>query len=265
MNKNFVKIIQSAFSDRYYREYLRLLFLYWNVQRYKSREIKFLKYHVTVPDCPSFIYQFKEIFVKQYYAFSTESKTPVIYDCGANIGISVIFFKTIYRNSRIKAFEADKRIAGILENNLERNGIKDVEIYRKAVWTDNNGVEFYSDEADAGTIYGRGQKILIDSVRLKDFIDKEQEIDFLKLDIEGAEQDVIEDMRSALGKVKNLFIEYHSFINREQKLDNILLILRENGFRYFINSVYDKNKPFKNKINKQNPEMDLQLNIFAYK
>lgn len=218
-----------------------------------------------VPDCLSFIHQFKEIFVKQYYAFSTESRKPVIYDCGANIGTSVIFFNRIFRNSIIKAFEADKNIAEILKTNLLSNGITDVEIIPKAVWYHYEGVDFFADKADAGTVYGSGNKIKVDSVRLKDFIDQESEIDFLKFDIEGAECEVVEDIGKSLIKIKNLFIEYHSLVNKEQKLDTILLVLKENGFRYFINSVYDRQKPFLNRINQQNPEMDLQLNIFAFK
>lgn len=259
------QITRSFFNDRYYREYIRLLLRYGRVPRYKSHDIKFLNYKILVPDCLSFIYQFKEIFVKQYYNFSTESEIPVIYDCGANIGISVLFFKSIFGNSRIKAFEADKNIADLLRINLMRNKITDVEIFPGAVWVHNDGIEFSIDKADAGTIYGEGNRILVESIRLKDLIEKEDKIDFLKLDIEGAETDVIEDIRSELNRIKNLFIEYHSFIKQQQKLDRILLILKENGFRYFINSVYDKQKPFQNRLNPVNPEMDLQLNIFAYK
>ncbi len=257
--------IDKIFRNKYYREYLRLLFLYGRIPRYEGRDLKFLDYKIFVPDCLSFIYQFKEIFVKQYYLFPTESAIPVIYDCGANIGISLLFFKSIFHNARIKAFEADKSLADILHNNLINNGITDVEIIPKAVWIHNNGMEFYSNQADAGSIYGKENKILVDSIRLRDLIVREERIDFLKFDIEGAEPEVIEDIGKNLKIVRNLFIEFHSFIEQKQKLDKMLFILAENGFRYFINSVYDKQKPFLNRINPQNPEMDLQLNIFAYK
>jgi uncharacterized protein YfeS len=39
-----------------------------------------------VPDALSFIWQFKEIFVEEYYRFEAKSESPVIYDCGANVG-----------------------------------------------------------------------------------------------------------------------------------------------------------------------------------
>ncbi len=260
------EIIGLSLKNRYYREYLKLLFLYGKSPRYESRDIKFLNYNVKVVDCLSFIYQYKEIFVKKYYLFESSSRSPLIYDCGANIGISCLFFKKHFPAARIKAFEADSKIAGILGDNLQRNGITDVDVYAKAVWTNNSGIEFYSDPADAGSLYGKGDKIKVDSIRLKDLVEQEEDqIEFLKLDIEGAETEVIIDLGESINRIKNIFIEYHSFIDRDQRLDRILGILNRSGFRYFINSVYEKHIPFKNKINDQNPEMDLQLNIFAYK
>ncbi len=260
------EIIGLSLTNRYYREYLRLLFLYGKTPRYENREIKFLNYNVTVTDCLSFIYQFKEIFVKQYYLFETDSLSPLIYDCGANIGISCLFFKKHFPDARIKAFEADKNITGILKGNLQKNNIKGIEVYSKAIWINNQGLDFYSDSADAGSVYGKGDKVKVDSIRLKEMVEQEQGIiDFLKMDIEGAETEVIIDLGDSISKIKNIFIEYHSFADRGQDLNKILGILSQYGFRYFINSVYEKHIPFKNKINVQNPAMDLQLNIFAYK
>ncbi len=262
----FSEIISLTLKNENYREYLRLLLLYGKTPRYENRKIKFLNYKVTVPDCLSFIYQFKEIFVKQYYHFETTSPSPLIYDCGANIGISCLYFKKRFPAARIKAFEADVNIAGILRNNLEENNITEIDVISKAVWKDNGGLEFYSDTADAGSIYGKGNKIKVDSIRLRDKVEKEESsIDFLKMDIEGAETEVIVDLGESISKIKNIFIEYHSFSDRGQNLDVILKSLSRYGFRYFINSVYERYSPFKNKINIQNPEMDLQLNIFAYK
>lgn len=122
-----MKILKNKFGNislfirnKNYREFITLLFKYGNAKRNDIKEIKFLKYQVTVPDCLSFIFQFKEIFVKKYYDFNSDLLSPIIYDCGANIGISILFFKSIYPNANIKAFEADKDISEILSNNLKR-------------------------------------------------------------------------------------------------------------------------------------------------
>ena len=63
--------------------------------------------------------------------------------------------------------------------------------------------------------------------------------------------------------MKNIFIEYHSWNSSPQKLSEILAVLEENNFRYFINTVCGRSQPFINKGEDQN--MDLQLNIFGVK
>ena len=171
-------------GNKNYRVFVRLLFKYGKINRNNPREISFLKYKVHVPDCLSFIFQFKEIFVKEYYLFQTKSKNPVIYDCGANIGISVLFFKSIYQAANIKAFEADKNISKILQNNLLKNGISDVEIISKAVWIDDKGIDFSISGSDAGSIFGPESKTRVESIRLRTLIENENYINFLKMDIE---------------------------------------------------------------------------------
>ena len=252
-------------TNKYYREFVRLLFKYGRTVRNKKQTIKFLQYNIEVQDCLSFIFQFKEIFVKQYYMFETISNSPIIYDCGANVGTSCIFFNKYFPHARIKAFEADASIAEILKNNLRSNSINNVEVFSKAIWINKDGIQFGAEGADSGSIYSNTNKTKVESIRLKELLDKEAKIDFLKMDIEGAEVEVIEDCGASLKKADNIFIEYHSFINAKQNLDKILKVLTLNDFRYFIKSDDHKTKPFINRSSAITPSMDLQLNIFAYK
>jgi hypothetical protein len=97
-------------------------------------------------------------------------------------------------------------------------------------------------------------------VRLKDFMQDFKQIDFLKLDIEGAELPVLQDISGELHRVKHLFIEYHSAIHEPQKLSQLLHILEKEGFRYFIGGNQSKS-PFTNQVVEDG--MDLTLDIFA--
>src|SRR5262245_45483539 len=45
-----------------------------------------------------------EIFVNAEYEFSSANVCPRIVDCGANIGMSVLFFKALYPDAEILAF-----------------------------------------------------------------------------------------------------------------------------------------------------------------
>jgi len=251
-------------NNKNYREFLRLVLFYADKQRYQARTIHFLNYKFKVPDCLSFVWQFKEIFVDEYYFFETASSEPVIYDCGANIGTSCVYFKKHYPKAKIIAIEADPTIAEILKSNLIENKINDIEIINKAVWIHNDGIDLSPEGSDGASIFGTGDKIKVPSLRLQQLL-QNQPIDMLKMDIEGAETEVLKDCRNELRNIKNMFIEYHSYSNQQQQLNELLSILTENQFKYTIISPYVKPRPLVNKKLRQMHGMDLQLNIFAFR
>jgi FkbM family methyltransferase len=267
--KLFFKIIFKEFyhliSTRNSREFLWLAILYSNVTRYQLTGITFLNYRIQVPDCLSFLWQFKEIFTDEAYKFHASSPMPVIYDCGANVGTSCLYFKELYPQARIIAFEADPSIAELLKKNLESNHVSGVEVISKAVWVDEKGIEIGLEGADGASVYNQGKKTHILSVRLKDLIEAEKQIDLLKIDIEGAEAQVLEDCKGSLENIQHIFIEYHAYLNQPQTLDRILSILSQNRFRYFIRDAQDRKSPLISHTYKSDYNMDLQLNIFAYK
>ena len=261
--KHLKKNVSDYFNTRQSREFLRLLLKYSKLPRYKHADIKFLDYTITVVDFATFISQYREIFLELLYKFEASNNQPVIYDCGANIGVSCLYFKSLYPDARIIALEADPEIAKILQNNISKNNLSNVEVINKAVWTKNSTIEFGVESSDAGSIYLDSNKISVNSLRLKDMIQKEDKIDMLKIDIEGAENVVIPDCKEVLDKVENLFLEYHSWKGKNQNLDVIIKILADTGFRYYINTACSRETPFINKA--QNRNSDLQLNIYAYR
>jgi hypothetical protein len=102
-------------------------------------------------------------------------------------------------------------------------------------------------------------------VRLRDYLLRETHIDMLKMDIEGAETGVLTDCRDALAHVQNLFVEFHAYSGHPQTLAQVVQVLEESGFRYYINTSQHRQAPLVNHHYKGNDRMDLQLNIFAYR
>jgi FkbM family methyltransferase len=244
---------------------MKLALLYGGKKRYKKGKIKFDSFNFIVADYLSFLFQYKEIFVDEYYRFRSDNDSPVIYDCGSNVGTSCAYFKMIYPNSIIKAFEAEKGIAELLKTNITNNGLTNIEVIEKAVWIDNNGVNLSVEGADASSVYLGENVRKVNSVRLKDLLDSESKIDMLKMDIEGAENDVILDCGDSLKVADNIFIEYHSYSNSKQKLSSLLNVLEQNNFRCFIRNDSERKMPLINRTHKNNLSMDLQLNIFGYR
>lgn len=231
--------------------------------RYQPTTTNIFGQPLEIIDSASFISTFRQIFEDQIYRFSSSTDRPYILDCGANIGLSVIYFKRRYPQSSIVAFEPDKAIFDILRRNVRSFGYDDIEIVNRAVWNSETELNFTSDGADGGRLSIPNDKPnhAVKTVRLRDYLD--QKIDFLKLDIEGAETEVLSDCADQLSNVERLFVEYHSFDGQPQTLHIVTEVLAQAGFRLHIQAPMPAAQPFI----KCNPEMgmDMQLNVFAFR
>ncbi|PRY42010.1 FkbM family methyltransferase [Spirosoma oryzae] len=258
---NLYRAVQTADG----RQLLWLFFRYAGRPRHQAGSISFNNYRFQVPDALSFVWQFKEIFADESYRFNTTATHPVILDCGANIGTSLAYFRQTYPAARIIAFEADPAIGEVLTKNLRDNNIPDIEIVNKAVWIDEQGLDFGTGDADAASMFSDTGRRRVPSVRLRDYLLREPRIDMLKIDIEGAETAVLTDCRDALAHVQNLFVEFHAYIGYPQTLGEVIQVLEAAGFRYYMDSNQGRTRPLVNHRYRGNDLMDLQLNIFAYR
>lgn len=180
-------------------------------------------------------YLFKEIFIKKTYHFSTVNNSPVIFDCGANVGLATIYFKSIYPNSKVIAFEADAITHNILRNNLI--DYSNVTTYQKALVDFEGEIKFFYNKQEAGDL---GMSIneryfkdfeIVPATKLSNYI--ETEVDLLKLDIEGAEDLVIKDLISSkkIRYIKQMIIEYHyQDLKKPSKIGKFIRDLEENNF-----------------------------------
>jgi len=231
--------------------------------RYYSTVIDLFGSKFELVDSESFLYTYVELFENPIYKFSSsKNKSSLILDCGANIGLSIIYFKRLYPDSRIIAFEPDPNIFNVLRGNVE--SFKDVELINKAVWTSETTLEFMAEGSDGGRLVNieqNAKKYQVSTVRLRDYL--KEPIDMLKIDVEGAEIALLKDCVNSLHNVKNLFVEYHSFINGKQELNELSDILTNAGFRLYIQSTNSSPQPFRER--KVYLGMDLLLNIFAFR
>jgi FkbM family methyltransferase len=215
----------------------------------------------------SFIRTYEELFQQEIYRFTPLiQQQGTIIDCGANMGVSVLFFALNYPNHRIVAFEPDPFLFDILKENVSTFQLGNVELVKKAVWTEETELDFYTDGGMGGRVNQRYEAQTpgkVQTVALVDFL-KEGTIDFLKIDIEGAETDVIFACSNELKNVSNLFFEYHNVINKEQTLHELLKMLKEQGFTYYIKESGVRERPFID-MPVICEAFDMALNVFCYK
>ena len=172
----------------------------------------------------AFVAQYRAMFHERMYAAAL-GPAPVILDVGANYGLATIALKAEHPDAEIVAFEADPAIAAIAATNIARpRACDDVTLVRAAAWTSEGTMRFAAEGSDAGRLGDEGG-LEVPTVRLRDWLDRD--VDLLKMDIEGAEVDVLLDCADRLDRVGSLVCEYHSFAGRPQRLGEMIGAPRE--------------------------------------
>lgn len=216
-------------------------------------------------DGGSFVSTYKELFETRIYQFNASDSARTILDCGANMGLSVLYFALNFKDHKIIAFEPEEHIFNILKENVKTFRLNNVQLLRKAVWYKSGNLNFYTDGGMGGRVlnaYANQQPKFIEAVPLLDYLT--DDIDFLKIDIEGAEDIVMRSCQGSLKKVNNIFFEYHNAIKSKQTLHELLLLVHDEGFKYYIKESAVLNSPFTDKL-VICESFDMAINVFCYK
>lgn len=255
-------------TDPMYRAFTGLVLRYGDQKRNRPQRIRLLGQPWRVLDTYSFLWQFREIFTDRSYAFPCNESQPVIYDCGSNIGLSILYYNKYYPNCRVECFEPNPKVAEVLKMNID--GLKgcNINLHQEAVWIRDEVLEFAVEgDPDAGRIGdptgGGAGAVRVQARDLRSMLDRESRVDFLKIDVEGAESKIIPHITPCLHKVRSLFVEYHSRPGEPQELGSILKCLEEAGFRYYLKTENRRRQPLTN--HGQELGMDYQTNVYAFR
>ncbi|MEP7319451.1 MAG: FkbM family methyltransferase [Panacibacter sp.] len=208
---------------------------------------KFFQYKVLASDYPSLYFLYKEVFCLSEYFFRSTRKDPVIIDCGANIGMATLYFKHLYPEAKIIAFEASPHIYQLLKQNIENNHITNTDLYNIALYDEEKELSFFSGSGFQNLVgsvkqnRGGGNEVKIPAKKLSTYLKTMDRVDLIKMDVEGAELNIINDLFSSslLQKADQYIIEYHHNINGEtSNLSDFLKKFESNGFGYSIKTTF---------------------------
>lgn len=183
-------------------------------------------------------------YVYKLHAIKLTNPKPLIIDCGSNIGVMVLYYKKQYPGSKIIAFEPDPFIFQLLKNNVRQNDLIGVELVNAALSKRKGKQHYYHTKAGRSGWGGSlklndwyvekdGSITSVNTVRLSSYV--KREVDLLKMDIEGSETEVLEELSDKISLVKNLDIEFHGSVkNPKNKYQKIIAILKKYGFDYTI-------------------------------
>jgi FkbM family methyltransferase len=214
-------------KNRMIRIYVSLIFMaYQNNWRAKGKKKclqgrftkKIFKHQVKFTDYPQMITLVEEIFIDQIYRYKSTSINPVIVDCGSNIGLSILYFKTVFETCTVYGFEPHKETYGLLEQNVRNNGFNDVYIFNIALGGSDGHGTLYSNPLQTLNMtlkekFGCFEKTMVDQVRIGRLTNYVHgDIDLLKIDVEGSEEEIIQELITSgkIYNVKNIIVEHHS-------------------------------------------------------
>lgn len=162
---------------------------------------------------------YKEVFYKDVYRLRADPLPPAatVVDIGANIGLFALYAASAQRAARVFAFEPFPASFALLERNAARNRLPAIVPVPLAV-AGGAGVRQLHLQGRHGvhSLFGTaGAAVAVECVTLAEAFARcdIERCDFLKLDCEGAEYEILLAAPSALyARVDRIALEYHDWI-----------------------------------------------------
>jgi FkbM family methyltransferase len=153
-----------------------------------------------------------------------------VVEIGAGIGFIGLLASRIVGDANVWSFEANPSLEPLIRRNYDLNGLTP-SLTMKAVTRNGNSVNFFrSDNIISSSVLDRSrgdQQITVESVAFDDVLAKLHP-DVVIMDVEGAEVDLLAGALAA--ETRHLIVEMHPHIVGQQKIDNLLCHLEEQGF-----------------------------------
>lgn len=189
--------------------------------------------------------------INNYLKLIKEIKIETIYDVGSNNCEYSKLFSKIFPEAKIYAFEPNINLYEV--SKIKCNDFKKIEIINKAVGNTNDIIDIEIEEFSPLTtslaetnpksttskikkfLYEKKTKkiLKVEIIKLDDFIKHNKCPDFIKIDVEGFEEEVLKGLLYNIKKIKLIMIEFHfdeQYVNYSTKrLHNLLL---ENDFKH---------------------------------
>ena len=169
---------------------------------------------------------YNEFFVDKIYDELNLKNLNICFDIGSNVGLFTKYLK-LNNCNKVFCFEPNKMAFNSLQKNLKDEN--ELELFNLAVSYNNEPLRLYID--DNNSLISSAHDVKnnyydVETITLKDIFERNkiQKVDFVKIDIEGMEFDLIENLEDSIfQKIDKFLIEYHDFYftDGSQKLEKL--------------------------------------------
>jgi len=168
----------------------------------------------------------------------------VFVDVGANVGYNtLVASKLVGSRGHVYAIEPAPSTASLLKASVKLNGCSNVIVHEAAAWSCNGEVTLSVPKSFYGyasIIRESEEKLTVKAMTLDEILQKVDSIDLVKIDVEGAEREVLIGARESLNRIKYIIVELscnirevlrfltqHEFKFKKFKFTTYLLAYRE--------------------------------------
>jgi FkbM family methyltransferase len=169
------------------------------------------------------------------------SENSIVLDIGANIGLHSIYFSSLAQHGCVLSFEPSLTTFSFLVGNVAN--ISNIVPMNIAVSDEGKIADFFhaSDNAYSSLMDTKRKEVVkvikVPCMRVDDVVSGLQlkRVDFVKIDVEGLEYEVLKGMNEIISKYQPIiFCEIYKGKNSNQKPDETVQLLIDKGYRAFV-------------------------------
>lgn len=160
--------------------------------------------------------------IERYEKYYKIKYKDTVIDAGSFNGILSLVYAEKAKDGKIFSFEPDKTNLKRLEENLNLNDYpQNIHLIKKGLWSQSGEINFYADGSVASSSFYRAENAQEQTIKvtsLDDFIEENsiEKVDFIKMDVEGAELDILKGATRLLNTLKpNLSIATYHIVENE--------------------------------------------------
>lgn len=193
------------------------------------------------------------------YVMDKVQDDTILFDIGAHIGLVALPAATTATSGSVHAFEPSEINNRYLELHKSLNSATNLNIVNTLVGETSAEYEFFEDSTDVnamGSIVGdiyenkNFKKVMKSAISIDDYVAKTQaHPNMIKIDVEGAELDVLKGARKTLQDHKPILILslHPSILNAANvSVDEVLSLVRNHGYSLF---EHDGTTPYQRSTN----------------